>query len=250
MEKRHIETKNGKIQVWFAQQGPKLAVYHHGVPKPRELSTAELAAFAKHGYSVAAIVRPGYLESAASPAPANMADIAEITAAVIGELGFERYLAVGFSGGGPRALANVALAPMATAVILVGSVAAPNLDFDYFGVMPDDEREFMEAVRDNGRGLLPQFEKWAAATPEFDHGTVGWVDDEISMLTPWGYDLADVARPVVLLASKDDQNVPYSHSQWLNGKLATSRLIEIPGSDHDALMSGATLDMALNLLAE
>ena len=250
MEKILVNTQSGQVQVWFARQGSKLAVYHHGVPKPRQLNPAELEVFANHGYSVAAIVRPGYLESEAAAVTPSMADIAEATEAVISHLGFERFLSVGFSGGGPRALANVAKVPLADAAVLIGSVAASHLDFDYLGSLPEEEREFMTAIREHQRGLLPQFENWAAATPEFDHGAIGWVDDEISMLTDWGFNLADVQRPVVLIASPEDANVPISHSRWLNSKLPTSRLIEVHGVEHDALVNPQNLEAALPLIGD
>lgn len=250
MEKILVNTQSGQVQVWFARQGSKLAVYHHGVPKPRQLNPAELEVFANHGYSVAAIVRPGYLESEAAAVTPSMADIAEATEAVIKQLGFTKYVSVGFSGGGPRALANIAVPPLADAAILIGSVAAPHLDFDYLGSLPEDEREFMLAIREQKRNLLPQFEQWASATPEFNHGAIGWVDDEISMLTHWGFNLTDVQRPVVILASPDDPNVPISHSRWLNSKLPTSRLIEVSGTEHDALVNPENLEAGLQLIGD
>jgi len=133
--------------------------------------------------------------------------------------------------------------------VLIASVAAPNLDFDYLGSLREDERGFMFEIQEHKRNLVPQFEKWAAATPEFNHGAIGWADDEISMLIDWGFNLADVQRPVVLIASPDDESVPFSQSQWLNSKVGTSRLIEVSGANHDALVSPENIDLALSLLA-
>jgi len=96
MEKHILNTDAGQLQFWFASQGPKLAIFHHGVPKPRELTVPELAAFAKHGYSVAVPVRPGYLESSPAATTPTMADIAGLTQSLLEHLGFEHYLSVGF----------------------------------------------------------------------------------------------------------------------------------------------------------
>jgi pimeloyl-ACP methyl ester carboxylesterase len=251
MEKRILSLGLGQsVQIWYQKQGAKLAVFHHGVPKPRELSPDELAAFAAHGYSVAAIVRPGYLESTAASAPPSMAEIAPITETVARQLGFDQYISVGFSGGGPRALSDATLNSSCIGAIIVGSVAAPDQDFDYLGSFPAEERESMLSLRSAGRAMLPQFEKWATRVPEFDNGATGWLDDELSMINSWGFDLSSVAKPVVNVASRSDQNVPFSHAEWLQSKLPQAALLEVQGEDHDHLMNRQNLEMALSRMAQ
>ena len=107
----------------------------------------------------------------------------------------------------------------------------------------------MLALRAAGREMLSQFEKWSSQMPEFDHGAIGWLDDELSMLNAWGFDLTTVAKPVVVVASRADQNVPFSHAEWLHSKLAESHLLEVQGDDHDQLMNQGNLKAALGILA-
>jgi pimeloyl-ACP methyl ester carboxylesterase len=45
-------------------------------------------------------------------------------------------------------------------------------------------------------------------------GSQGWWDDNC-MIRPWGFDLADIAVPVLLLHGKHDKFVPFGHGEWL-----------------------------------
>jgi pimeloyl-ACP methyl ester carboxylesterase len=45
-------------------------------------------------------------------------------------------------------------------------------------------------------------------------GSQGWWDDNC-MLEPWGFDLADIAVPVLLLYGGQDVFVPTGHGEWL-----------------------------------
>jgi pimeloyl-ACP methyl ester carboxylesterase len=219
METKLMRTYDGAThQVWYADQGPKLAVYHHGIPKPRALTPEELAVFAEFGYSVAAPVRAGYLQSTPQP-PAPMLADAATTAELVNQLGFDTFISIGFSGGGPRALGDALANPGASAAATFGTVAAPHLDFDYLGEIPEDERASMIALKEAGLSVLPEFEKWSASTPEFNVGAAGWLNDELSMLNDWGFDPADIKKPVILVASEADKNVPLSHSRWLHRRI-------------------------------
>jgi pimeloyl-ACP methyl ester carboxylesterase len=245
MEKLSLQTSPGVFtQVWFANQGPKLAVFHHGVPKPRQLSADELAVFAKHGYSVACPVRQGYLDSTPLD-PSPMAANASTTAEVAKQLGFESFVSFGFSGGGPSALADLALNPGATSAALFGSVAAPGLDFDYFNSFGPEEAEMFTNMLHQGMLIKPMFEEWAASSPELNVGAHGWICDEIAMVTPWGFDPSVITKKVLLFTSAADENVPASHTEWLHSKLSNSSVIDVPNTQHDDLVSPETIETAL-----
>ena len=249
MDKLLLQSAPGvQTQVWFANQGPKLAVFHHGVPKPRALTTEELAAFAEFGFSVACPVRGGYLESTAHQ-PEPMAADSATTANVVSQLGFETFLTFGFSGGGPRALADLALNPAATGGACFGSVAAAKLDFDYYGSFPPEEVEMFQALQDQGMLMLPMFQEWAASSPDLNVGAEGWICDELAMLADWGFDLGDIHKPCLLFTSEADQNVPASHSLWIADKVANSVILEVPNTQHDDLINPATIRTALQRLA-
>jgi len=45
-------------------------------------------------------------------------------------------------------------------------------------------------------------------------GSQGWWDDNC-MVRPWGFDVADIAVPLLLLHGKHDKFVPFGHGEWL-----------------------------------
>lgn len=47
-------------------------------------------------------------------------------------------------------------------------------------------------------------------------GVWGWVDDDLAMLKPWGFDVAEVERPVVVRYGNKDVLVPPTHGAWLS----------------------------------
>ena len=107
------------IQAFYQASGDTLAVWHHGTPNPRELSAEVLAVFARHGYSVVCPIRPGYGEASLTRTDGqNMSDMAEVTAAVVEHLGFDKFVSFGHSSGGARALGDVAALDQALAAWL------------------------------------------------------------------------------------------------------------------------------------
>ena len=70
------------------------------------------------GYS-----RPGYGDSTPRAAGATVADDATDVATILDHLGYDRFVTVGWSGGGPRSLACAALLPDRCLAAVCGVVA-------------------------------------------------------------------------------------------------------------------------------
>jgi pimeloyl-ACP methyl ester carboxylesterase len=89
--------------------GP-VVVYHHGTPSSGSVPPALLDAAASLGVRVVSWSRPGYADSTRQ-AGRRVADVASDAVEVLDALGVERAASIGWSGGGPHALACGALAP-------------------------------------------------------------------------------------------------------------------------------------------
>ena len=282
MQEQIIDVSTGrKSQVWFESQGSKLAIFHHGVPKPQPLSPAILEVFKAHGYSVACVVRAGYLGSTVTEALPMAAD-AEVSRAVAAALGFETFISVGYSGGSPRALADAALSANCSGAITFGSVAPLDQGFDALAVMAEEDRGFVDMLQEEGMALLPKFEEWKqgfidtpfeATLPKddpaaaawlqtedgkfrcalptdlpFRSGAAGWLLDEISMVRSWGFAVSSVAKPVVLVTGDQDKNVDPSCSSWLSSQIRGSKLLVKLGYEHNRIFCTDVLAESLTLL--
>ena len=137
----------------------------------------------------------------------------------------ERFAVVGWSAGGPHALAAAAVAPeRVTRVALVASMPVP----DGLRNMPRPVRLAMRLARISPRLAAPGLERWgrsrtpATGAPETDaayaRGRVEsfrsggeWLARELAYLgRPWGFGLADVRAPVSLWWGERDVVTPPS----------------------------------------
>ncbi len=61
-------------------------------------------------------------------------------------------------------------------------------------------------------------------------GVQGWWDDNC-LISPWGFDLADIAVPVLLLHGRQDMFVPIGHGEWLAAHIpgVEARLLDDDG---------------------
>lgn len=55
-----------------------------------------------------------------------------------------------------------------------------------------------------------------ASTREmFAQGVSGWVDDDLALIRPWGFDVRELAVPVKIRYGEGDVLVPAAHGRWL-----------------------------------
>ncbi|WP_223247069.1 alpha/beta fold hydrolase [Microbacterium oleivorans] len=67
-------------------------------------------------------------------------------------------------------------------------------------------------------------------------GSDGLVDDDVAFTRPWGFALADVVAPVVVVQGELDRVIPPSHAAAIAGGITRATLVRIPDVGHIAVL--------------
>lgn len=262
-------------------------VLHHGTPSAAVLFAPMVEAAARLGLRTVLHSRPGYARSTAQPGRAVAAVAADV-AAILDDLGAGDFVTVGWSGGGPHALACAALLPgrcrAAATIAAVAPYAADGLEW-LAGMGAENLEEFGAAAA--GEAALTEYLDRAAAgvagvqaadiatalgdlVPEVDRkaltgafaenmaesmraalstGIAGWRDDDLAFLTGWGFDLAGIGTPLSIWQGAEDRMVPYAHGQWLAARLPAAAVHLDPAHGHLSLLLDAFDDVLAELTA-
>jgi pimeloyl-ACP methyl ester carboxylesterase len=237
-----------------------------GTPGTRWERPDVITAFEQAGLRVAAPDRPGYGGSTRQPGR-TVADVAADVRMIADAHRWPRFAVTGFSGGGPFALACAAL--LAGRVTCCAAVATPApadaAGVDFFAGQAEDFRlalhgeptlrAYLQARASNAMaqfqadGPTPspgpaQTSSCASRRPAADPGRTarihamfldsldGWVDDDIALVRPWGFDLASISVPVGIWHGTHDTRVPRAHTDWLLAHLPSAQGYQYPDG-HD-----------------
>lgn len=250
-------------------------VFHNGTPTAATPFPALDRVATRLGAAVISWSRPGYANSTPQPGR-TVADVARDATAVLDEIGAGDFAMIGWSGGGPHALACAALLPprCRAAATLAGVAPYPAEGLDWLaGMAPENVAEFGAALSDPGiladyltgfaaslaevsatqvaqafGELVPDVDR-AALTGEFaetfaetmrravSSGIEGWLEDDLAFVGHWGFDVADIACPVTVWQGELDRMVPFDHGRWLAARIPTARPQLLPGEGHLSLVS-------------
>jgi pimeloyl-ACP methyl ester carboxylesterase len=224
----------------------------------------------ERGWQLISYSRPGYAGSTVQPGR-TVADGAADVASVLDHLGLDRFVTLGWSGGGPHALACAALLPgrCAAAATLAGVAPCDAEGLDWLdGMGPENHEEFGAAAEsvealttylEEGAsglanmtgdevvaafgGLLSDVDRSALSGELADSiaatcrravsaGIAGWRDDDLAFVKDWGFDLSAITTPVSIWQGQQDRMVPFAHSQWLAAHVPGARLNLYPDQGH------------------
>lgn len=222
--------------------------------------------------------RPGYGASTAWPegAEPTVADDVRDTATIADALGFDTFVTLGWSGGGPRALGCAALLPERCRAVISFAGVAPYGDpaLDYFGGMGlENVRDFLAAMigRDMVRpfieeqvaeladlttddvvasfhglvdevdaaALTDEFGEWVARTMRHasEQGATGLLEDTLQVVRPWGFDVTDISVPASVWQGRHDRMVPFAHGEWLARTIPGARAHLFDDEGHLSLVA-------------
>jgi pimeloyl-ACP methyl ester carboxylesterase len=265
-----VHTPDGRVLAVEEAGDPvgRPVLVHWGMPNSRRLYGPHISDAAERGLRLISYDRPGY--GGSSPQPGRtVADCAADVRSICADLGIDRLATWGISGGGPHVLACAALLPdLVCATASLASAAPFDADrLDYFAGMGEgnvddtrlfladeaaarakteqDREDFLAASPDDiatGMATLLTPTDAAVLTGELAKhlafsmqdglapGAQGWWDD-YCIIRPWGFDLADISVPVLLLHGRQDMFVPVGHGEWLAAHIpgVEARLLDDDG---------------------
>lgn len=264
-------------------------IFHHGTPGDVTTWSTWVDLCESKGIRAISYSRAGY---GLSDRNKNriVSDVNKDISQVLKAKGIKRFVSIGWSGGGPHALANTALAENRGAISLagVGAFGQPDLDFlegmgqenhDEFGAAlagynqieewmaingPAMQTVTGDQVRESLGGLIGAADKAVIEGAYADalatnfcralaNGFTGWIDDDMAFIEKWGFELENINKPVFLWQGDQDLMVPHAHGQWLAKHISGANLNFVPGHGHLSLLveyRNEILEQAQQVLTE
>jgi pimeloyl-ACP methyl ester carboxylesterase len=275
-EDEHLTVGTGGRELDVLVEGPEdgtVLLYHGGTPCAATRMPPLFRAAEARGLRVVTWSRPGYATSSPQSGR-SVADAVPDAEAILNELGVQRCVTLGWSGGGPHALACAALMKgRCMAATAMAGVAPHGVEgLDWTGGMGRGNVEEFGAALAGPATLEPRLRRLAAG---MDHltgpkmvdalgslvsdpdraaltgevadaladsfkagvstGIEGWLEDDLAFTRDWGFDVASIRTPVSIWQGVEDRMVPTSHGRWLAANLRGARSHFLEGEGHISL---------------
>jgi pimeloyl-ACP methyl ester carboxylesterase len=255
---------------------------HNGTPGGLRVHGPMADAAADRGLRTVMCARPGYGRS--DPRPGRrVADVVDDVAAVLDHLGDQQFVTLGWSGGGPHALACAARMPgqclAAASVAGVAPYRAEGLDW-VAGMAPENLQEFTAAasgaaaltpflegaagelaVIDGDRvaqglgGLISDADRAVLTGAFADYlagsfrgavstGIAGWRDDDLAFVADWGFSPADAGAGTPVAIWQGDQDLMVP---FAHGEWLAGR---VPGARSHLLPGEGHLSLAVTTFGQ
>jgi pimeloyl-ACP methyl ester carboxylesterase len=193
--------------------------------------------------------RPGYGCSGRQQGR-SIADTAVDVGAIADAFGIERFSVQGGSFGTAHALAVGAI--LGSRVRRVACVA-PMAPYDQLGSdawsrgQSDGVRNYVASILEGEHRLAETVAaedavlrarasrddpRDAAIFEQARNGLGGWIDDELAILRPWGFELAAITAPTRIWYDPNDVVLPRQHAEWLAEAIPGARLTQTSSLGH------------------
>ena len=269
---KRLQLNDGR-QLAFCTRGdpasPK-AIWFDGTPGSRLTAVLDDEACERFGLCVATFDRPGYGRSDPKRGR-SVADVADDVAQLTEHLRWDNWIAFGYSGGGPHALAcGASLATQVRAVVAIATVGPPHELADWTSTAASgasvahatwsaDPERFEQQIREmrdelspdplagmmsaSGDDLSPADAGWLAEPDHYGMFNAalrealrpshhGWHDDKVAIFQPWGFALEDIRVPVHLLHGSADSIAPITHMRQMADRIPDATVHEIVTAAH------------------
>jgi pimeloyl-ACP methyl ester carboxylesterase len=246
----------------------------HGIPGSRREAALIAEYLGRDDLCFVGFDRPGYGRS--SPKLGyRILDLPRDAAALADHLGFERFIALGYSGGGPFALACAYQIPERIAAIGIVSGVGPS-EIGSQGMHDSNRKKFdvaqklpwlarlmltlaFSGLRRSPERLSAQLRRIWQQMPDPDREVLqdahfsdgilavtrdavsqsvsGWVKEEMLMTMPWQFQLQDIRCPnIYLWHGGQDRNVPFAMGQAVAERLPACQAVFMKEEGHLSLL--------------